>query len=54
MHGPYGEVLPLGVPPPHPDLGALSSSNPARRLCRGDLLRSIWEWAPADGEEVRL
>ncbi|PHJ20727.1 hypothetical protein CSUI_005428 [Cystoisospora suis] len=49
IHGPYGEVLPLGVPLPHPDLYILSPSNPSRRLCRGDMLRCIWEWAPADG-----
>nr|CEL70118.1 TPA: hypothetical protein BN1204_058050 [Neospora caninum Liverpool] len=50
--GPFGEVLPPRTSLSCPTLAAVSDTqglNSGRRLYRGDFLRSIWEWAPADG-----
>ncbi|PFH35920.1 hypothetical protein BESB_055710 [Besnoitia besnoiti] len=52
VSGPFGEVLPSRGSLPHPELEVLRRVNrpeSGRRLYRGDVLRSIWEWAPADG-----
>nr|PIM00789.1 hypothetical protein TGCOUG_315310 [Toxoplasma gondii COUG] len=50
--GPFGEVLPPRVSLSCPELEALNDTQgvtSGRLLYRGDFLRSIWEWAPADG-----